>query len=45
MTRLTLTPDTDGQRLDQYLAEAVDGLTRSGAQRLLAAGLVTVNGR
>ena len=45
MTRLTLTAGTAGQRLDQYLAGAVDALTRSGAQRLLEAGLVTVNGK
>ena len=45
MTRLTLTAGTSGQRLDQYLAGAVEALTRSGAQRLLEGGLVTVNGR
>ena len=45
MTCLTLTPEESGQRLDQYLAQAVEGLTRSGAQRLLEEGRVTVNGK
>ena len=45
MTCLTLTPEESGQRLDQYLAQAVEGLTRSGAQKLLEEGRVTVNGK
>ena len=42
MTRLTLTPEEGGQRLDQYLAGAVEGLTRSGAQKLLEEGRARV---
>ena len=45
MTRLTLSPTQGGQRLDQFLAQAVEGLTRSGAQRLLESGQVTLNER
>ena len=45
MTCLTLTPEESGQRLDQYLAQTVEGLTRSGAQKLLEEGQVTVNGK
>lgn len=45
MTYLTLTPEESGQRLDQYLAQAVEQLTRSGAQKLLEEGRVTVNGK
>ena len=37
-------PEAAGQRLDAYVAEAVEGLTRSAAQRLLAQGQITVNG-
>lgn len=45
MTCLTLLPEESGQRIDQYLAENVEGLTRSGAQKLLEGGGVTVNGK
>lgn len=45
MTCLTLLPEESGQRIDQYLAENVEGLTRSGAQKLLESGGVTVNGK
>lgn len=45
MTCLTLIPEETGQRLDQYLAQTVEGLTRSGAQKLLEEGRVTVNGK
>lgn len=41
---LTLTADRDGERADQFLARAGDGLTRSAAQRLLEEGAVTRNG-
>ncbi len=34
-----------GQRLDVFLAESIDGLSRSGAQNLLEGGHVTVNGK
>jgi len=36
---------TSGVRIDTLLAESVPGLTRSAAQRLLEAELVTMNGR
>lgn len=32
-----------GERLDSFLAENIDGLTRSAAQKLIAAGSVTLN--
>ena len=35
----------EGQRLDVFLSQAVEGLTRSAAQRLLEAGAVRRNGR
>ena len=34
---VTLTAGTAGQRADQFLAAALDGLTRSAAQKLLEA--------
>ena len=33
-----------GERLDRYLAEQVEGLTRSAAARLLEEGQVTADG-
>ena len=41
---IDLSPETPGQRLDQYLAAAVSTLSRTEAQRLIKAGQVTVNG-
>ena len=35
MMDLRLTADQTGERLDQFLARSVEGLTRSAAQRLL----------
>ena len=35
MSQLTLTVEQAGQRADQFLAQTVDTLTRSGAQKLL----------
>ena len=37
--------DIAGERLDAFLARCVEGLTRSGAQRLLEEGCVTRNGK
>ena len=37
--------DTAGQRLDAFLAQAADGLTRSAAQRLIEEGCVKRNGQ
>ena len=45
MSQLTLTVEQAGQRVDQFLAQTVDTLTRSGAQKLLEQGRVTVNGK
>ena len=45
MTPIRLTADRAGERLDQFLARSVEGLTRSAAQRLLEEGAVTLKGR
>ena len=45
MTDLRLMADQDGERLDQFLARSVEGLTRSAAQRLIEDGAVTCNGK
>ena len=45
MTTLTRTADQSGERADAFLARAVEGLTRSAAQRLLEEGAVTLNGK
>lgn len=45
MTKLTLIAETPGRRLDAFLAEQVEDLTRSAAQKLLEKGAVTVAGR
>ena len=45
MTPIRLTADRAGERLDQFLARSVEGLTRSAAQRLLEEGAVTRSGR
>lgn len=42
---LTLTVSEEGARLDQYLAQSVEGLSRSQAQRLIGEQAVLVNGR
>ena len=45
MALLTLRADRPGERADQLLARCVEGLTRSGAQKLLEQGRVTQNGK
>ena len=45
MTALTLRADREGERADALLARLVPGLTRSGAQKLLERGAVTLEGR
>lgn len=45
MTTQTLTARSDGQRLDQFAAEQVDGLTRSAAQKLIEEGRLTRKGQ
>lgn len=42
---MTLYADFDGERLDQFLARSVEGLTRSGAQKLLEEGCVLLRGK
>ena len=42
---MILYADTAGERLDAFLARAVEGLTRSSAQRLLEEGCVLVDGK
>ena len=42
---MILRPDISGERLDAYLARAVEELTRSGAQRLIEEGCVLLNGK
>ena len=40
----TITPSEAGARLDQFLADAMEELSRSRVQSLCAAGYITVNG-
>ena len=42
---MILFPDTAGERLDAYLARSVPELSRSGAQKLLEEGNVSLNGK
>ena len=42
---MILRPDISGERLDAYLARAVEELTRSSAQRLIEEGCVLLNGK
>ena len=42
---MILYPDTNGERLDAYLARAVADLTRSAAQKLIDEGCVLRNGK
>lgn len=42
---LTVTSDQTGKRIDSWLAEQIEGLTRSAAQNLLADGAVRCNGQ
>lgn len=44
MIPIRLTADREGERLDQFLARSLEGLTRSAAQRLLEEGAVTRGG-
>ena len=45
MTKLTLTAESSGERLDAFLAANVEDLTRSAAQKLMEKGAVTIAGR
>ena len=42
---MILQADISGERLDQFLARSVEGLTRSGAQKLLEEGNVLLQGK
>ena len=42
---MTLIADLAGERLDAFLARSVENLSRSGAQKLLEEGCVTVGGK
>ena len=42
---LTAAPDQAGKRIDSWLAEQIDGLTRSAAQNLLAENAVVCGGQ
>ena len=42
---MILYADTAGERLDAYLARSAPDMSRSGAQKLLEEGLVTLNGK
>ena len=43
--RLTAMPEDEGVRLDKWLSDMMEELTRSGVQRLIAEGAVTVAGK
>ena len=42
---MTLFADISGERLDAFLARSIDGMSRSGVQKLLEEGCVTVQGK
>ena len=42
---MTIQADTSGLRLDVFLSESLENLSRSAAQKLLEAGAVTLNGK
>ena len=42
---VTITAEKAGERIDTLIAESIEGLTRSAAQRLLEDGLVLLDGR
>lgn len=44
MPELVVLPESEGCRLDAYLAESVQGMSRSAAQRMIADGCVIVVG-
>jgi 23S rRNA pseudouridine1911/1915/1917 synthase len=43
--RYSFSADVSGSRLDRFLGERCPGLSRTHAQKLIAGGLVTVNGK
>ena len=40
---MILKADTNGERLDAYLARSIENMSRSGAQKLLEDGCVLLN--
>lgn len=42
---LTVPPDCEGKRLDLFLSESAEGLSRSAAQQLCEAGQVLCGGQ
>ena len=42
---ITVPEDSDGIRIDKFLAEAIDHLTRSALQKLITAGNVEIDGK
>ena len=42
---ITVPEDSDGMRIDKFLAEAIDYLTRSALQKLITAGNVEIDGK
>ena len=44
MSRLIVTVQESGERIDALLARSVEGLTRAAAQRLIEDGAVTLRG-
>lgn len=45
MNTIRLTADTAGERADQFVSRCVEGMTRSGAQKLLESGMVLCGGK
>ena len=45
MTSSDITAETSGVRIDVFLAEKLPEVSRSGAQKLIDAGLVTLGGK
>ena len=43
--RFTVDSEQDGQRIDKFLQQQVEGMSRSQAQKWLAAGQVLVQGK
>ena len=42
---ITVSEEAEGMRLDKFLAESIDYLTRSALQKVIASGGVTVDGK
>ena len=42
---ITVSEEAEGMRLDKFLSESIDYLTRSALQKVIASGGVTVDGK